>query len=182
MAVCSQKYRLSLCGAIGLMAGLLLAGSSCGDPVQDELVADLGPEGKVPPGPLHRPGQPCLLCHEESGEAGPFTVAGTVYLDAMSATPVADVEVTVIDSMARSFASTTNCAGNFFIKPNQFVPVFPIWLEMRAGMVLRTMDTASFREGSCAACHADPKSRSSAGHVYLIDDPENEMPPPNPCN
>ena len=37
------------------------------DPVQSEAVADLGGEAPgVAPGPLHRPGQPCLVCHDGS--------------------------------------------------------------------------------------------------------------------
>jgi hypothetical protein len=183
MIVCVRKCQFSLGGAACLIAGLVLAGSSCVDPVVDEAIEALGPEqAKVPPGPLHRPGQPCVVCHnDESGEAGPFTLAGTVYLDALSNTPVGDVQVTIIDSKANSFTLATNCAGNFFVRPSQFVPVYPYWVEMNAGQVYRSMDTASFREGSCSGCHADPKGQSSAGHVYLIDDPENEKPPPSQC-
>jgi hypothetical protein len=183
MIVCVQKYQRSLGGAAGLIAGLVVAGSSCVDPVVDDAIKALGPEqANVPPGPMHRPGQPCLVCHsDEGGEAGPFSVAGTVYLDVMSNKPVDNVAVTIIDSKANSFTALTNCAGNFFVKPNQFAPAYPYWIEMTAGKVFRSMDTPSFREGSCAACHSDPKSTSSTGHVYLIDDPDNEMPPPSQC-
>ena len=184
MVVRVRKFRLSPSGAVGLIAGLLLSGSSCGDRVRNEVIEGLGPEDpKVPIGPLHRPGQPCVACHdEELGNAEPpFTLGGTVYLDMMSNTPADNVEVTVIDVQGRSFTALTNCAGNFFVKPSEFVPVYPIWLEMDAGMVHRSMETPSFREASCATCHFDPKGRESAGHVYLIDDPTIEIPPPSQC-
>ena len=51
------------------------------DPVHDEQVAALGPEpAGESPGPLHRPGQPCLVCHGGLGPAHQsFSVAGTVF-------------------------------------------------------------------------------------------------------
>src|SRR5690242_17154492 len=118
MVVRVRKYRLSLSGTFGLMAGLVLAGASCGDPVRDKLVTSLGPEApNVPPGPMHRPGQPCLACHDaDLGSAPPFSLGGTVYVDAMTSTPVADVSVNIVDSQGRSFSTVSNCAGNFFVK------------------------------------------------------------------
>jgi hypothetical protein len=183
MAVREQPDRLSLTVAVSLMASLVLAASSCADPVVDEPIEALGPEAaKVPPGPLHRPGQPCVLCHSEEGNAEPtFTLGGTVYLDAMSNTPVGNVDVEILDVKGNFFTTTTNCAGNFYVRPDEFTPAFPIWLGLRAGMVYRSMDTASYREGSCATCHYEPRGASSAGHVYLVDDPTTEMPPPSGC-
>lgn len=164
------------------LLGTLTLLSGCVDPVRDRAIEKLGPEkGGVPTGPLHRPGQPCLLCHAEDGDADPFTVAGTVYLDPFSDTPVDDVAVTTIDAKGRSFTVTTNCAGNFFVRPGDFTPTFPIWLEMQGGMTYRSMESASYREGSCAGCHVDPAGPSSPGHVYLLDDATMETPPPSRC-
>lgn len=166
-----------------MMASLVLAASACVDPVQDEAVSALGPEAPgVKPGPMHRPGQPCVLCHSDQGTAEPtFSLGGTVYIDAMSNTPVGAVSVEILDVEGKSFTTTTNCAGNFFVRTDEFTPAFPIWLALRAGMVYRSMDTASYREGSCATCHYDPTGASSPGHVFLIDDPTTEMPPPSQC-
>jgi hypothetical protein len=167
-------------GACVLGSWALLSG--CVDPVVDRALEKLGPEkGNVPPGPLHRPGQPCLLCHSEDGDADPFTVAGTVYLDPLTSTPVDNVAVTTIDAKGRSFTVTTNCAGNFFVRPQEFTPTFPIWLEMQGGTTYRSMESASYREGSCAGCHVDPAGPSSPGHVYLLDDATMETPPPSRC-
>ena len=79
--------------AAALAAGVTLA--ACVDETHEEQVAALGGEaGGVSPGPLHRPGQPCLVCH---GEAGPsshtFVIAGTVYATQGQSAPAADVQV-----------------------------------------------------------------------------------------
>jgi hypothetical protein len=156
--------------------------ASCGDPVRDDGIAALGPEAAgVRRGPVHRPGQPCLLCHSDGSEAAPFAVAGTVFVDANSTKPVDGAAVYLIDSDGVVFTASTNCAGNFFVRPDEFSPHYPIWITMRAGQVQREMESPVFREGSCAACHTDPRNPSSAGHVYMIDDPTVETLPPSGC-
>jgi hypothetical protein len=162
----------------------VLASISCGDPVRDDAIAALGPEApNVPRGPLHRPGQPCLLCHQDGGRAQPFSLAGTVYVDAHTQVPDGGVLVIVLDSNRQTFTGTTNCVGTFFVRPNEFSPAYPIWISLVAGSVRRDMDSASYREGACAACHVDPAGPASTGHVYLIDDPTLETaPPPTRCN
>ena len=65
---------------------------SCYDPVHDQEVAALGGEAPgVPQGPLHRPGQPCNVCHGGIGPANlRFSVAGTVYQYSVSPSPAAN--------------------------------------------------------------------------------------------
>lgn len=171
-----RRDRLLLMGT----AWMLLA---CADPVYDDAVAQLGGEqAGVEPGPLHRPGQPCVLCHSSRGGELEFSLAGTVYVDRDSKTPIENVSVQVIDSQQRKFVAHTNCAGNFFVTPAEFAPDFPIWLSMERGDVFRSMDTPVYREASCAGCHTNPVSLSSPGHVYLIDDPTVEpLVPPSSC-
>jgi hypothetical protein len=156
---------------------------ACADPVYDDAIANLGGEqAGVEPGPLHRPGQPCVLCHSSRGGEQEFSLAGTVYVDRTTDTPIENVSVQVIDSQARKFVANTNCAGNFYITPAEFEPDFPIWLSMERGDVYRSMDTPVYREASCAGCHTSPMSLSSPGHVYLIDDPAVEpLLPPSSC-
>src|SRR5450432_160855 len=58
-----------------MLAGTVLVCAlvGCGDPVHDTAVSALGPEAPgVPKGPLHRPGQPCVLCHGPQGSATTF--------------------------------------------------------------------------------------------------------------
>jgi len=163
-----------------------LAAAACGDPVRDAAVEALGPEDPaVRPGPLHRPGQPCLLCHVAGGAAGErrYSVAGTVYRDPDSMMPLADVEVWLIDSRGRQVLARSNCAGNFYLRSSQFLPVFPLWVTLRhAGLVI-DMESPMRADGSCATCHTDPRAPSSAGHVYVTDDPMSLRTPamPTPC-
>ncbi len=161
-----------MCRTYLLTAGIAFAASACADPVYDDAIAKLGGEAAgVEPGELHRPGQPCALCHSDRGGETEFSLAGTVYVDAASLIPIEDVNVRIVDSQKRQFVARTNCAGNFFIKPTDFTPDFPIWLGLQRGSIIRDMDTPVYREASCAGCHGDPKSLSSAGHVFLIEDP-----------
>jgi hypothetical protein len=159
-----------------------LALASCGDPVTDRAIQALGSENPfVPRGPLHRPGQPCLLCHREGGKSKPFSVAGTVFVDATAQSGANGVTVFILDAANGVYSTTTNCVGNFYVYPDQFTPTYPMWVTLRAGAVQRDMDSASYREGSCAACHAGAQGPDSPGPVYLIADPTVETPPP-PCN
>lgn len=166
-----------------LSLGMLLASlTSCGDPVRDKSIEALGSETSgVPRGPFHRPGQPCVLCHSDAGGAPPFSIAGTVYIDADTRTPIDGVQVNLVDSLGRTFSTSTNCAGNFFVRPPDYPLNGPVWVNLRRDDVLREMDTAIYRDGSCAGCHADPLGPALAGHVFLIEDPTLEKEPVSGC-
>src|ERR1700677_3462733 len=115
--------RLLVC-AMGL--GLV----SC-DPVLDDAVAALGPETPpgVRPGPLHRPGQPCLLCHDGAfGDPPAFSVAGTVYRIPSSLEPAVDatIELADVTGSRPPKPPLTNTAGNFYIPVQEWTPVFPL--------------------------------------------------------
>jgi hypothetical protein len=165
-----------------VVAGLALVVTSCGDPVPDSIVQALGPEDpNVPPGPSHRPGQPCLACHRDGGKARVFTVGGTVYTDLTSQKPIGNVAVIIIDSAGTTFTTSTNCAGNFYVQGDQFTPAYPFWVSVGAGLVRDDMASPVYREGSCGACHSNPRSSMSPGNVYLIDDPTTQVAPPSGC-
>jgi hypothetical protein len=150
----------------------LLTAGGCEDPVLAEKLAALGPEDPaVPPGPLHRPGQPCLVCHAASGVAPRFTAAGTVYRTPAARTPVGGVEVRLIDATRRWFIAHTNCAGNFVVTPGEYEPVMPLWVSLSGLGLGIDMESAMNKDGDCGACHAGSKSPTSAGPVYLTDDP-----------
>jgi len=180
----SIPYRAG-CQVLGsaLRVSLLIAAVvGCGDPVRDQAIEALGPEAPgVPPGPFHRPGQPCLLCHSDASKAPPFSFAGTVYIDAASLTPIDEVRVNLVDSLGGRFSSITNCAGNFFVRPQEYALEGPSWVSLQRDGVLREMETPIYRDGSCAGCHVDPVGPASAGHVFLIDDPMVEEAPLSRC-
>lgn len=148
----------------------LTAALGCGDPVRDEQIAALGPEDPaVQLGPLHRPGQPCLLCHADAGIAPRFSVAGTVFLTPETAKPIGGVEIRLIDAARRWFVAYTNCAGNFFVEPQQYEPVLPLWATATGYGAQIEMDSPMNKDGDCNTCHRSKKSPSSAGLVFLAE-------------
>jgi hypothetical protein len=160
--------------AVTTLAALSVAAVSCYDPVHDQEVAALGPEAPgVPQGPTHRPGQPCNVCHGGIGPANlRFSVAGTVYLYALGSPPPAAVnaQVQLEDVTGRSWHSTTNSAGNFYVLQSDWAPNYPMSVPAvidSTGKINQLMGTLDNREGSCAACHTSTPGPDSAGPVYL---------------
>lgn len=135
------------------------------NPVHNEQVSALpGEVPGVPHGPLHRPGQPCLLCH------GDFNVAGTVFANPDDRTPATGVSVTLVDSQNSTFVATTNEAGNFFVRTNEWTPVYPMKVSITSNGVTTSMTANVGKNGACAACHSDPVAPFSPGHVYVSAD------------
>jgi hypothetical protein len=140
---------------------------ACSDPLHDEAVEALGPEDPaVPEGPLHRPGQPCLVCHGGDGPAdSEFVVAGTVYAGPDDPTPVAAATIEVIGKNLRSGSATSNCAGNFFIPLADFTLAFPATTTV-TGAATKPMLTLLNRTGSCNDCHRGNPGPDSPGLVW----------------
>lgn len=163
------------------LVGIALAGAAaaagCVDPVQRDAKDALGPEDpNVRTGPLHRPGQPCLVCHDN------FTVAGTLYLtpkpDAGPNKPLAYGRVRITDATGAKYEKVANCVGNFYITPREFDPVFPFRVDVAFGAdpkeeegTLVAMESLVHRDGSCASCHKDPPGPASVGQIFLTDLP-----------
>ncbi|MFT3771627.1 MAG: hypothetical protein QM820_39950 [Minicystis sp.] len=153
--------------------------SSCGDPAKDAAVEELGPEDPgVLEGPLHRPGQPCLACHD--GErARIFSTAGTVFVTQEDKQPMPGVSVKLTDKDGKTFDAVTNCAGNFFVNPEDFTPRFPLWVSLRVGSLDIAMDSPMNGDGSCAHCHGMTLGPTSTGRVYAFPLPPD--PPMKGC-
>jgi hypothetical protein len=154
--------------AIVAAAGLAL---SCGtDPLRENAVEALGGEQPgVAPGPLHRPGQPCAVCHSEEGDAPAFVLAGTVFRTPTSG-PLAGATVRFIDATGAQYATRSNCVGNFFVRKAEFDPKRPLWVKIEHEGKSIEMRSAIFREASCAACHEDPPRPDKVGRVYGAED------------
>jgi hypothetical protein len=145
---------------------------SC-DPVHDHAIDDLGPEAPgVRKGELHRPGQPCITCHDGAiGSPPQFTVAGTIYQNENDSTAMEGAVLTFKDQHGISSAHpTTNKAGNFYVTPSQFVPTYPMIVSVVSGSDKVEMVTLVGRDGSCADCHKDPAGPTSAGHIFVETD------------
>lgn len=170
-----MTYR-ALAPSAALLA--LVAWAAC-DPVHDDAIAALGPETPgVRRGPLHRPGQPCLLCHDGAiGDPQRFTVAGTVYETQGSLVASVGASVLLVDVDGRSTTLTSNAAGNFYATPGQYDPTFPIQVTVQASggpMVhMQTLVEGNGTiepSGSCATCHFDPQGPTTPGHVSIMLD------------
>lgn len=164
---------------------LAMMHASCTDPVRDQQIEALGEEiGE--PGPEHRPGQPCLLCHSEGGPAADksFKVAGTIFETNEPGSPGAEgVAVDLIDApgVPPNVRPITNRAGNFWVTSDEWRDLrFPFRVRILpkgAAEPLR-METTVNREGSCNYCHRPfPKgplseaerqaNRNSVGQIYV---------------
>jgi hypothetical protein len=155
---------LSLCSALALVA--------C-DPVHEDAVAALGGETPgVRPGPLHRPGQPCLLCHDgAAGDPPAFSVAGTIFETPSHRVPVNGADVDMTDSSGSTFDQPTNSAGNFYVSPSDWAPQFPLGVAVHPTTGPDVFMHTLASDGSCASCHTDPPGPNSAGHVCItLDD------------
>jgi hypothetical protein len=157
--------------AVAVLVPLVLATCSL-DPVHDEAVSDLGPEtAGAPPGPLHRPGQPCLVCHDGSTAKPAMSVAGTVYAVVGGGAPFSGATVSLTAEDGSTASASTNTVGNFYVLRDAWQPLYPLRVTVSYGALTSAMSTLIGRSGSCATCHVDPPTRLSAGRVYLAASP-----------
>jgi hypothetical protein len=168
------------------------AALACGDPAHDQAVAALGGE-KGSPGPTHRPGQPCGICHGGSGPGNEqFAVGGTVYAIKGQGDPLVNAVVYISDANGDQKSATTNSAGNFYIPSSRWAPKYPLSnIVVVCGpltsqspytcggsngptdtnAISASMHTSIGREGSCAGCHFGTPNTSTRGPVYVGSDP-----------
>jgi hypothetical protein len=153
----------------------LFMGVSCTDPVLDDLVAAQGNETEgIEKGPFHRAGQRCVVCHQDGGEASdsPFTLAGTIFAQPNRQVGVGGAEIRLTDADGTKYIAKTNCVGNFFIKPSEWEPKFPVLVSVYKAGVQRAMQAPIGREADCAGCHSldlppkDPFTKMP--HIYLF--------------
>jgi hypothetical protein len=136
-----------------LAAAIVATVPACTDPVHDRAVSDLGPE-KGGKNEFHRAGQPCVVCHNDEGPANTvFSVAGTIFAQPATLIGVDSVQVQLTDAAGTKYVALTNCVGNFFVKPDQWAPHFPILVRVAKAGVSRLMTSPIGREPSCAGCH-----------------------------
>jgi hypothetical protein len=136
-------------------------------------------------GPLHRPGQPCLVCHSGAHPADgtSFEVAGTIYERATDRFGTPGVLVTLEDAEGAYAEVVTNRTGNFMVTRDDdddsdegmvrvrraFVP--PLRVSIARDGVERPMRSFVWREGSCSSCHRADEDFDSPGRAVLEDLP-----------
>ncbi len=150
---------------------LLFALAAC-DPVHADQVDALGGEAPgVRKGPLHRPGQPCLVCHDGAiGDPNAFSVAGTIFVNPDSKTPASGASVHLTSSNGTEVRTSTNAAGNFYLTPSQYTPSYPMKVDVEYRGIQVKMASNLGRDGSCGGCHVDPAGPTSPGHIYIPPD------------
>ncbi len=148
----------------------LMPFAGCVDATHDDQVAALGPEDPDgPPGPFHRPGQPCLTCHGGSGPASKqFSVGGTIYALEGQPAPAVGATVQIEDIAGRVGTAQSNRVGNFYLTEPEWTPTYPTLPQVTLGGVNQQMITHVGVDGSCAGCHQDPAGPTSAGHIYIM--------------
>lgn len=151
--------------------GAAAAAVACYDPVHDQEVAALGPEAPgVSPGPTHRPGQPCNVCHGGIGPANlRFSVAGTIYQTSQPGSGGASgASVGLEDSTMSTWTAKTNSVGNFFVLQSDWAPKYPLSVpNVSYDGTTVSMSTIDNRTGSCADCHTQSPGTNSQGQVYI---------------
>lgn len=161
-----SKFRVD----VSLVAlGILGVGSfGCVDPLKEDAITQLGDEAAgVAVGPLHRAGQPCLVCHNGI-DSTPFTLAGTIYLETDAAQPAASALVEMANGLGAKFSIATNCAGNFFVRPGDFEAAWPVWVRIKHNGWEQIMESPINEDGSCASCHTPEIGPASPGPVYVL--------------
>jgi hypothetical protein len=171
------------------IAALALAPAACSDPVRAQREAELGPETEGGPSPNHRPGQDCLVCHDEQGGATPtMIVAGTIFADpSPGAAGAENVEIQFTDAKPNGAPLEpiySYPSGNFWVVPQQWPDIrfpFKVRLVTESNAVVAMVSTVN-REGSCNFCHrpnpappydeiAREIARRSTGQIYVSATP-----------
>jgi hypothetical protein len=159
---------------LALSIAIAACAASCADPVHDNEVSALGPEAPgVSPGPSHRPGQPCLTCHDGTGPANlKMSLGGTVYSVKGGNDPYPNATVHFVDALGSEHEATTNAVGNFYVPFAEWAPAAPVHVSILVnGDAIATMQSHIGRDGSCASCHYDPPGPSTPGRVFVALDP-----------
>lgn len=141
--------------------------ASCFNPVHDDAVDALGPEiNGIRPGPRHRAGQPCLVCHGGLGPGSPeMSVGGTVYLARGGTEAASDVAVLLTDAKGATRTLASNDVGNFYVWKSDWDPAFPLSVSVSRGSDQQKMESVIGRDGACATCH---RGQGDATHMPAV--------------
>lgn len=182
-----NKRVIPLLGISVLLGGML----ACGDPLREQRVEALGEEApNFDPGEFHRPGQPCIWCHDSHEGAEPeMSIAGTLFVALPDVAPylVGGYVVRLLDSEGTRIDKVSNKCGNFYTTQEEFDPAYPVRVEVLVPdpndddklLSNQLMSSRIARDGSCGGCHKHPSSPFSPGVVYVS--PPGELPePPGP--
>jgi hypothetical protein len=107
----------------------------------------------------HNAGLACLGCHNGTGVAPRWTVAGTLYSAAQNGTPIAGATITVTDANNVTVRLVTASNGNFYTGQTLAMP-----LRVKASRCPDTrMMSARPSTGDCNSCH----QAATTGRIHL---------------
>lgn len=176
----TQDRNLRLAAVLAGAFALASVSISCTDPVRDRAIEVLGEEDPgVPPGPVHRPGQPCVVCHSKGGPASdfPFAIAGTIFETSLPDSRGADeTEVLFVDANNAKLNAFTNASGNFYVRESEWDDLaYPFKTGVKKKGAREILMTSTInREGSCNFCH---KPHRDSRYSLPTDDPRESVGP-----
>lgn len=107
----------------------------------------------------HNAGLACLGCHNGSGVAPRWTVAGTLYASSQGGAPLAGATITVIDANDVTVRLVTATNGNFYTGQALAMP-----LRVKASRCPDTRQMmATPMTGDCNSCH----QAATNGRIHL---------------
>lgn len=118
-------------------------------------------------GPDMAPGEACIACHQGSGEAPQFSIAGTVYPTAhepdncVGGTTTGPATITITDSNGKVVALPVSAGGNFYY---QGAIALPYKAKVTVGSAERDM-SASQTSGDCNSCHTQTGAQNAPGRI-----------------
>lgn len=163
-------------GALLVLSVAGAAASSCANPVHTDAVNAQGGDATgdfdgISPGPTHRAGQQCLVCHGGDGPGPDFAFAGTIYATRGQSAVAVGAKVTITDHAGTKHDLIANEVGNFYITKDDWDPLLPAdvvvsWTDPATNTPgLNRMLSHIGGNGGCGFCH------------YGADDQKLHMPP-----
>lgn len=118
-----------------VIAILVAAAASCANPVHNDAVEAQGGDADgdfngISPGPTHRAGQQCSVCHGGDGPGPDFAFAGTIYASRDNGTPAVGAVVTITDAAGTKHDLVANDVGNFYITKDDWDPAWPAQVQV----------------------------------------------------
>lgn len=125
--------------------------------------------GAATTGPLMRPGDNCLRCHNDTGTVGAptWSAAGTLF-PSFAADPsegVADAVIRIADRDGTVVELTTNEAGNFYTAEPLLPPLHVTLIQGDRTLEMPVPAPA----GSCNACHSLPSVGGAQGRIAIVE-------------
>jgi len=71
----------------------------------------------------HHPGEACIACHGAENEGPTFTIAGTLYTDAVGTAPVPGATIHIIDANGVDIPVISRANGNFYTTQQIAFPI-----------------------------------------------------------